>query len=106
MTQFPEELEVSVTTAHLNSGNRLNRNESPLALAACDALRELGIEFTGIRVTEWNLIIYTGKRLHRAARYYIPDDAAKLVLRHAAGRRVKPGVFTLPAIYRRDDGRL
>lgn len=103
MTQFPEELEVSVTTAHLNSGNRLNRNESPLALAFGDALRKLEIEFSGIKATEWNLIVYTGEnfRAGHTARYYIDDDAAKLVLRHAAGRRVKPHVFTMKAIYRR-----
>jgi len=101
---FPEELDVTVTYPFLSSGSRTDYDASPLALAVHLALTHLKIPFTHLQVTENRIYVYLGllRRGHDAC-YYVSDDAWKLVARHREGRRVKPSVFTLEAIYIRKE---
>ena len=100
MTDFPQELEVTVTSAHLTHGKRDDYNESPLALALREQLTAMGVEYTQVTVTENRIYVYLGllRRGHDAC-YYVSDQAWKLVARHRAGRRVKPADLALKAIY-------
>jgi hypothetical protein len=98
---FPQQLEVPVTRQHLNKGRRAGYQDSALTFAVRDVLVGLGLPFTDISATEHSIRIYSSHSRSWDARYYVPDDAWKLVARHQAGRRVKPAVFTLEAVYRR-----
>ena len=97
--KFPQDLEVIITSAHLARPAKTDIIE----LAVAEALARAGLAYERILVRTDDLIVYIRKPGVivdvNAARYLIPDDLWKAKARHSAGRRVKPGSFTLNAIY-------
>jgi hypothetical protein len=94
---YPEILDIEVSWHSLKGG----RTVSPLKNAIEKALDKAGSPYARVVVGTDSVWVYYSHPDAHDARYYIPDDAWKFVARHAAGRRVKPGVFRLKAIYRK-----
>ena len=106
MTEWPQTVEVEVTAQDLADGDRRDYDKSPLAIAAKRALTQLELPamVSQLTVTENSAYVWTG--IHqRFIRYYVSDEAWKLVARHRAGLRVKPQTVRLlrPGTFKTDE---
>jgi hypothetical protein len=91
MMRFPEHLHVSVTSRHIATAKK---RQSPLEIAVRDLLR-----YEKVIMDDSSIRVFRSSLVSHDARYWIPDDAWKHRERWRAGKKVKPAVFVLPAVY-------
>lgn len=96
---LPGELDVTVMHLHIARGNRKDRDNGPLGLAITETLRALGVPVRKVRVREEDVVIYVTGWRHHVARYWLDDDAWKIVHRFENGQVIKARTVTLSSIY-------
>jgi len=100
---FPQRITVEVTAKHLSVPSSASILVRPVteAVAAIAGLTEM--PHYQVSVGPDSVTIWGSHRIAHDARYWISNDLWVLAARHRIGRRVKPGLFEITAVFRRGD---